>query len=633
MEFAEFILAHEADDLAQLALSRSRYAGEVADFDLALTTLECRQKLRGKVPEWYALPQLRFPLRLSAEQCSSSATARYKATVAASACANGAFSIADLTGGLGVDAWAFSQLAAHVLYNEMQPALAQAAQHNFSELGMKHVTVRNGMLVAGRSPVKPGMTVAVKPGMTGEVGPAMTVGEVLAGFRADILYLDPARRSGDGRKVFRLEDCTPPLLELLPELLEACPRVLVKLSPMADISRVCAQLGCVKEVHVVAAGGECKELLLLLQRDWTAPYSLFVFEDGAVLSLSPEDLDIQPAEAPALTPGSWLFEPGKGLGKAGAFGLPVRRYGLAKLERHTHLYLSASPLPRELVPFGKVYELEEVLPLNKRTVKDLGKRFPRAEVTARNITLSSDALRDRLGVASGGDVHLFGVRIQGGEQVLLVTRRLEDGVRPSLRAYLENAVIPQYAAFDKAHREDHARCVMDRAMAMGRTLDLDPELLLTAAACHDLGLSVDRKTHHLESGRIIRGMQELGRWFTPGQVETIAQAAEDHRASATEPPRSLYGSVVAEADRMIEPLTIIRRTVQFGMAHYPELNKEGHWQRTLEHLLEKYAEGGYLHLLIPGSPNEEPLRELRTIIADRAQLRDIFETIYAEERL
>ena len=617
MEFAEFILAHEADDLAQLALSRSRYAGQVADFDLALTTLECRQKLRGKVPEWYALPQLRFPVRLSAEQCSSSSTARYKAAVAASACANGAFSIADLTGGLGVDAWAFSQLAAHVLYNEMQPALAQAARDNFSELGVKNVTVRNDMLVSAKSPLTPGKT----------------VGEVLDGFRADILYLDPARRAGDGRKVFRLEDCTPPLLELLPELLEACPRVLVKLSPMADISQVCAQLGCVQQAHVVATGGECKELLLLLERDGTGPCSRFVFEDGAVLNLSPEDLDIPLPDAPEPTPGSWLFEPGKGLGKAGAFGLPVRRYGLAKLERHTHLYLSASPLPRELVPFGKVYELEEVLPLNKRTVKDLGKRFPRAEVTARNITLSSDALRDRLGVASGGDVHLFGVRIQGGEQVLLVTRRLEDGVRPSLRAYLENAVIPQYAAFDKAHREDHARCVMDRAMAMGRTLDLDPELLLTAAACHDLGLSVDRKTHHLESGRIIRGMQELGRWFTPEQLETIAQAAEDHRASATEPPRSLYGSVVAEADRMIEPLTIIRRTVQFGMAHYPELDKEGHWQRTLEHLLEKYAEGGYLHLLIPGSPNEEPLRELRTIIADRAQLRDIFETIYAEERL
>ena len=622
MEFAEFILAHDADDLAQLALARDRYASQVEDFDLALTTLECRRKLRGKVPEWYALPSLQYPVRLSAEQCSSSETARYKALVALSACLNNPFSVADLTGGLGVDSWAFAQVAGRVLYNEMRPELARAARHNFRELGLENITVSNSQLVSGRSPVKPGMTET----------PGMTVREILDGFPADILFLDPARRGGDGRKVFRLEDCTPDVLQLLPELLDACPRLLLKLSPMADISLVCSRLGCVKEVHVVASGGECKELLLLLERGWTGPYALYVFEGGAVLPVSPEDLDAPTPDAPDLTPGRRVFEPGKGLGKAGAFGLPVRRFGLQQLERHTHLYVTGAPIPKELIPFGKVYELQEVHPLNNRTLKALGKRFPQAGVTARNIALSSDALKARLGAGSGDEVHLFGVRIQGGEQVLLVTRRLRDGIRPSLLSYLEESVIPCYAAFDKAHREDHARSVMQRAMAMGRTLDLDPEVLLTAAACHDLGLSVDRKTHHLESGRIIRGMEALRRWFSPEQVETIAQAAEDHRASATEPPRSLYGSVVAEADRMIEPHTIIRRTVQFGMAHYPELDKEGHWQRTLEHLLEKYAEGGYLHLLIPGSPNEEPLRQLRAIIADKAQLREIFETLYAEER-
>ena len=205
-------------------------------------------------------------------------------------------------------------------------------------------------------------------------------------------------------------------------------------------------------------------------------------------------------------------------------------------------------------------------------------------------------------------------------------------IRKELQDYIEGEVIPRYAAFDKAHREDHARTVIDRAMAMGAKYDIDPEMLYTAAACHDLGLAVDRKTHHLESGRIIRADERLKAWFTPEQVEVIAQAAEDHRASATTPPRSIYGSLVAEADRMIEPITIIRRTVQFGMAHYPELDKEGHWERTLEHLHEKYAEGGYLHLLIPGSPNEAPLAQLRSIIHDTERLRGIFEVIYKEER-
>ena len=156
-------------------------------------------------------------------------------------------------------------------------------------------------------------------------------------------------------------------------------------------------------------------------------------------------------------------------------------------------------------------------------------------------------------------------------------------------------------------------------------------MLYAAAACHDLGLAVDRKTHHLESGRIIRADARLAEWFSPDQIETIAQAAEDHRASATTPPRSIYGRLVAEADRLIVPETIIRRTIQFGLSHYPELDKEGHWQRTLEHLHEKYAKGGYLHLLIPGSPNEEPLERLRAIIRDETKLRGIFETMFSEE--
>lgn len=204
-------------------------------------------------------------------------------------------------------------------------------------------------------------------------------------------------------------------------------------------------------------------------------------------------------------------------------------------------------------------------------------------------------------------------------------------IRESLQNYIYTEVIPRYAAFDKAHREDHALTVIDRALTMGKQYDIDEEMLLTAAACHDLGLAMDRKTHHLESGRMIREDKRLPEWFSPGQIETIAQAAEDHRASAKTPPRSIYGRLVAEADRSIVPETIIRRTVQFGLSNYPDLNKEGHWQRTLDHLHEKYAEGGYLQLLIPGSPNEAPLKQLREIIQDETRLRTIFESVFMEE--
>lgn len=373
MEFAEFILAHDGDDLARLALARDRYVSEVEDFDLVLTTLEVRRKLRLKVPQWYAVPGLRYPLRLSGEQCSSAQTAFYKASLVSGR-------VADLTGGLGVDSWAFSQVASAVLYNEMNPALAGAARHNFHELGVKNVTVRNCRLERGN------------------------VKEVLDDFEPDVIFLDPARRAEDGRKVFRLEDCQPDVLQLLPDLFEAAPRVLLKLSPMADITLVCKQLGSVHEVHVVAADGECKELLLLLEKGYEGDYATTIYENGFTLCVSP-DGDVSKSVAP-LGNDHILFEPGKAMMKAGAFDLPCR-YGMAKIGRHTHMYMG--PVPEELKPFGKVYEILETAPLNNRSIKDMAKRYPQASVTARNIPLTSDQLRKKLGVKDGGSFHIFGI--------------------------------------------------------------------------------------------------------------------------------------------------------------------------------------------------------------------------------
>lgn len=394
MDFSEFILAHDGDDLASLALARGRYASDVEDFDLALTTLEVRRKLRTKVPQWYAVPQLRFPFRLSGEQCSSAGTARYKAQVALRTLTREK-TVADLTGGLGVDSWAFAEVASAVLYNEMRPELAAAASANFDALGLTNVRV-------SCSELRPG-----------------GLREILDGFTPDVIFLDPARRAADGRKVFRLEDCQPDVLQLLPELLEAAPRVLLKLSPMADITLVCKQLGCVKEVHVVAAEGECKELLLLLEKGFAGTWNTYVCENGAVLSLG-DGVPLAPDAAP-LVPDAVLFEPGKALLKAGAFDLPCR-YGLAKLERHTHLYTVSAPVSA-LTPFGKWFRILEVAPLDKRSIRDIGRRFPRASVTARNIPLTSDALRKKLGVADGGTVHIFAAKA-ASDNVLLVCESL-----------------------------------------------------------------------------------------------------------------------------------------------------------------------------------------------------------------
>jgi len=200
----------------------------------------------------------------------------------------------------------------------------------------------------------------------------------------------------------------------------------------------------------------------------------------------------------------------------------------------------------------------------------------------------------------------------------------------SLEKYLLEEIVPRYDAFDMGHRRDHALSVMAQAAEFCKFYDVDASMVATAAAFHDTGLCICRETHHLESGRIIREDPQLPRWFTPSQIETIAQAAEDHRASSDHEPRTIYGKIIAEADRHIDPVTIIRRTIQYGLSHYPELDKEGHWQRTLSHLHEKYAEGGYLKLWIPESPNTARLAQLRTIIRDEARLRELFEEIFAE---
>ncbi len=200
-----------------------------------------------------------------------------------------------------------------------------------------------------------------------------------------------------------------------------------------------------------------------------------------------------------------------------------------------------------------------------------------------------------------------------------------------LKEYVENEVIPRYAFFDKAHREDHARSVIDEALRLAGFYDVDKDMVYAAAAFHDTGLIEGRETHHLVSGRIIREDPRLPEWFTPDQIETIAQAAEDHRASGTSDPRSIYGKIIAEADRDIIPLKILRRTVQYGLEHYPELSREEHWARFVGHLHEKYYYGGYLKLYIPQSRNAPKLEELRRIIAEEDKLKGLFDQLFCEE--
>ena len=498
--FGKFVLEHSGDDVSRLVLGRGKWPG--VDVDAAVTAIECRKKIRTKLPEWYAVPEIVYPDRICAEQSSSSETAAYKAGVAERIMrefSSGEMRAADLTGGLGVDSLAFSRVASRVLYNEMDSARASAAVHNFRLLG-----------AGGRIEVS---SCCVTPD-------AQEFWDRLKSFSPSLIYADPARRSASGSKVFLLEDCSPDILTLLPRIFSIAPNLLLKVSPMADLSMLAARVGeygaSVVEAHVVAAAGECKELLLLVKPSPCGSSRLFVNEGGHLLSVDAgagcagADSGYVPVfmESPEqLMSAAYLFEPGKALAKAGLFnavcslfttsrnipaapsapssaapsgcpaapsvvssaassGCPaapvypehfsesapfcaagsrsvhpehsadpalseysaqastshsglVMCSGLSgrvvKAGRSTHLYFTdAEPsadctMPR-MADFGKMFRILEILPLDKRSIKAFSAKYPRAEVSARNIPMSSDELRKKLKVSSGGDVHIFGFR-------------------------------------------------------------------------------------------------------------------------------------------------------------------------------------------------------------------------------
>ena len=205
-------------------------------------------------------------------------------------------------------------------------------------------------------------------------------------------------------------------------------------------------------------------------------------------------------------------------------------------------------------------------------------------------------------------------------------------IREEIRAYIEGGILPRYDGFDAAHRRDHADIVVSRSIELAQRLGANVEMAYVIAAYHDTGLAVGRDVHHVESKRILLEDRELKRWFTTEDIATMGDAVEDHRASSKQPPRTIYGRIVAESDRLIVPHSIIRRTIQFTLTHHPNLDREEGYERLLEHMREKYDYGGYLKLWIEESDNAQRLEELRRIIADRALLRRLYDEIYDEEK-
>lgn len=216
----------------------------------------------------------------------------------------------------------------------------------------------------------------------------------------------------------------------------------------------------------------------------------------------------------------------------------------------------------------------------------------------------------------------------------LCTERKQNSsmIAETLKRYIETEIIPQYSAFDKAHNLDHVQMVVDESISLCRQYPgTRPDMVYTVAVYHDLGLCRNRETHHLVSGEILMADKRLKEWFTEEEMLIMKEAVEDHRASNKQEPRSIYGRIVAEADRQIDTDTTLRRTVQYGLRQAPDASREWHYERFLHHLHEKYAPGGYLKLWIPESKNGERLRALQAVIANEEELRKRFDAIFEEE--
>lgn len=370
-----------------------------------------RARLDAKVPQWAGVDGLQFPDRLCTEQCSSTVTALYKAQLLEKTAGTG-FRVADLTGGLGVDSWAFSEVAGAVLHNEMDQTLSLAVRHNFDKLGIANVSFSSIEVSAG------------------------SIGGILDSFKPDIVYMDPARRSAAGSKLFRLAECSPNVIELIPHVFSRCGTLLIKLSPMADLTQISRELdtagaacgASVSGMHILGAGGECKEVLVLMripgseEKGEGQGYRITVTDasSGASFSFRPEEEeDARTRIASPEEIDGWFFEPGKALAKSGAFKLLCSRYGLSKLGVSTHLYLSPTPV-ENLRGLGKWFRIIRKSPLDKRTMKEIGKAFPSASVSARNLPLSSEELRKRMGIVREGDTHIFGALSDRSGRLLLV---------------------------------------------------------------------------------------------------------------------------------------------------------------------------------------------------------------------
>ncbi|HOO42648.1 MAG TPA: SAM-dependent methyltransferase [Bacteroidales bacterium] len=378
-----FVREHLEDDVHALLLSASKYPGK--DIPKCVRQIEGLRKIRDKVPEWFACTQVYIPSLQAAEQCSSAYTASYKNRFV-----NPDDPVLDITGGLGVDSFYFSKNSDQVIYAEQDMGLCRAAEHNFRVLGAgDRIRIVNS--------------------------PAEQLWDNLPDIsQFSLVYADPSRRDTKGRRLYDLQQYSPDITRLQSEILKRSRALLVKVSPMADISRALVLLPATSQVHVVSVDNECKELLFLVKAREDMPadplivcsagFSFYRSEEIRAASLIDKEYDHT-----VVKEGSFLYEPEVSVMKAGAFALIAVKYGVKKIHRNSHLYFS----DRKVASFpGRKFRIREVIPFTSGNIRHLVQKLPKANITVRNFPLTVEQIRMKTKIAEGGHVFLFATTVR-----------------------------------------------------------------------------------------------------------------------------------------------------------------------------------------------------------------------------
>ncbi|MDO9154033.1 MAG: RsmD family RNA methyltransferase [Paludibacter sp.] len=388
-ETLDFIRKHLLDDVQQLALYASRFPN--IDMTFALRQIEGRQKAKNKIPIFVANENILYPAKLSIEQSSSELTAVYKSTLCQGEC------FVDLTGGFGIDCYFISKNFTQTTYIERNNELCEIARHNFKALDIENVSVFNLQSEEFLNAMQP----------------------------VDFIFIDPARRNDVGNKVISLSDCEPNVAELSTLLLAKGNNVMIKLSPMLDITKAIQDLPATKHVHIISVDNECKEILLLMnaepkQQLTITTINIFKNNTNQVFNFDQHEETAANAEYTSNLL-QYLYEPNSSVMKSGAFKLIAQRFDLKKLEKNTHLYTSNE----YSVDFpGRIFQIESISGSSKPEIKQLKTKVTKANIAVRNYPLTVAEFRKKTGISEGGDHYIFACKLVNKKNAIIICKKV-----------------------------------------------------------------------------------------------------------------------------------------------------------------------------------------------------------------